>query len=126
MSIKYGEYYLPRQWMVLRFHTFKLPLMGNMLTMYPALFGAIVCIVPLLDMQRFHLLLVGVSWVAEYGHPETEDWAFLQKYSPYHNVNTAKHYPAILFTTSTRDDRVHPAHARKMFALMQSQGHEVY
>jgi prolyl oligopeptidase len=101
-------------------------LMGNMLTTYSELFGAIVCAVPLLDMQRFHLLLAGASWVAEYGHPETEDWAFLQKYSPYHNVSAAKHYPPILFTTSTRDDRVHPAHARKMFAVMQAQRHEVY
>ncbi len=89
--------------------------MGNMLVMRPDLFGAIHCAVPLLDMKRFHLLLAGASWMAEYGDPSTEDWDnFLHKYSPYHAVDSEAEYPPILFTTSTRDDRVHPAHARKM------------
>ncbi len=100
-------------------------LMGNMLVMYPELFGAVVCQVPLLDMKRYHLLLAGASWMAEYGNPDTDDWTFLQQYSPYQNVRADAKYPPVLFTTSTRDDRVHPGHARKMMARMQSQGHDV-
>ncbi|GAX24904.1 prolyl oligopeptidase [Fistulifera solaris] len=88
-------------------------LVGNMYTMRPDLFGAIHCAVPLLDMKRFHTLLAGASWMAEYGNPDTDDWEFLQKYSPYHNIKEGTEYPPILVTTSTRDDRVHPAHARK-------------
>ena len=101
-------------------------LIGNMLTTYPHLFGALVCQVPLLDMQRYSKLLAGASWMGEYGDPDKpEDWAFLQKYSPYQNVRKDAHYPRTLFTTSTRDDRVHPGHARKMVARMQEQGHDV-
>lgn len=88
-------------------------LMGNMYIMRPDLFGAIHCAVPLLDMQRFHTLLAGASWMAEYGNPDTDDWAFLQQYSPYHNIKEGTEYPPMLVTTSTRDDRVHPGHARK-------------
>lgn len=101
-------------------------LVGNMTVMYPELLGAVVCQVPLLDMQRYHLLLAGASWMAEYGNPDTDDWNFLQKYSPYQNLSADAKYPPVLFTTSTRDDRVHPAHARKMFARMQEQGHPVF
>ena len=98
-------------------------LMGNMLTQYPELFGAIVVQVPLLDMQRYHKLLAGASWMAEYGDPDKpEEWAFLQNYSPYHLFDPAKNYPPVLFTTSTRDDRVHPGHARKMMAKMLDAG----
>jgi len=100
-------------------------LMGNMLTRSPELFGAIVCQVPLLDMKRFNKLLAGASWQAEYGNPDTEDWEkFLHKYSPYHNIdpNRIEEYPPILFTTSTRDDRVHPGHSRKMAKKMQDLG----
>nr|WP_245593973.1 prolyl oligopeptidase family serine peptidase [Arenimonas metalli] len=101
-------------------------LMGNMTVMYPQLFGAVVCQVPLLDMQRYHKLLAGASWMAEYGDPDKpEEWAFLRKYSPYHNVGQDVDYPPVLFTTSTRDDRVHPGHARKMMARMEAQGHDV-
>ena len=89
-------------------------LTGNMLVRSPELFGAIVCQVPLLDMRRFHKLLAGASWMGEYGDPEEEWDAFLSQYSPYHLVDEATTYPPILFTTSTRDDRVHPGHARKM------------
>ena len=100
-------------------------LMGVMLTRYPELFGAIVCEVPLLDMYRYHLLLAGASWMAEYGNPDDEaDWAFLGRYSPYQNVGAGP-WPPVLFTTSTRDDRVHPAHARKMAALLRERGHHV-
>ena len=101
-------------------------LMGNMLVQRPDLFGAVSCWVPLLDMRRFNQLLAGASWMGEYGNPDVpEEWAFLQKYSPYHQVSAKKRYPRALFITSTRDDRVHPGHARKMVARMKDQGHEV-
>lgn len=101
-------------------------LMGNMITTYPELFGAIVVQVPLLDMLRYHKLLAGASWVGEYGNPDDpEEAGFLARYSPYHNVRADRRYPPVLFTTSTRDDRVHPGHARKMMALMEAQGHDV-
>jgi prolyl oligopeptidase len=101
-------------------------LMGNMLTLYPQLFGAVVCQVPLLDMQRFHKLLAGASWMAEYGDPDkTSEWDFIRTFSPYHNVKKDAKYPRVLFTTSTRDDRVHPGHARKMVAKMKEMGHDV-
>jgi prolyl oligopeptidase len=101
-------------------------LMGNMLTMRPDLFRAIVCQVPLLDMRRYHTLLAGASWMAEYGNPDLpEEWAFIKTFSPFHNVRPDLAYPRTLFTTSTRDDRVHPAHARKMVAKMKDQGHDV-
>lgn len=98
-------------------------LMGVMLTERPELFGAVVCQAPLLDMRRYNKLLAGASWVDEYGDPEKpEEWAYLRKFSPYQNVRAGVHYPPVLFTTSTRDDRVHPGHARKMAALMESMG----
>ncbi|QNJ94347.1 S9 family peptidase [Mycolicibacterium fluoranthenivorans] len=101
-------------------------LMGIMLTRYPELFGALVCSVPLLDMKRFHLLLAGASWVAEYGNPDDPgDWEFISKYSPYQNISADRSYPPILITTSTRDDRVHPGHARKMTAALEAAGHPV-
>ncbi|HET9159634.1 MAG TPA: prolyl oligopeptidase family serine peptidase, partial [Caulobacteraceae bacterium] len=101
-------------------------LMGNMTVMYPQLFGAVVCQVPLLDMKRYHKLLAGASWMAEYGNPDKpEEWDFLRRYSPYQNVSKDVDYPPVLFTTSTRDDRVHPGHARKMMARMMEQGHDV-
>jgi prolyl oligopeptidase len=101
-------------------------LMGVMLTERPDLFKAVVCQVPLLDMRRFNKLLAGASWMAEYGNPdEPEQWAYISRYSPYQNVSKEKKYPRVLFTTSTRDDRVHPAHARKMVARMKEQGHDV-
>ena len=100
-------------------------LVGNMLTTYPELFGAIVCQVPLLDMMRYHKLLAGASWMGEYGNPddpEVREW--LVNYSPYHCLRADGEYPRVLFTTSTRDDRVHPGHARKMMALMMQHGHD--
>jgi prolyl oligopeptidase len=101
-------------------------LMGVMLTQRPDLFGAIHCGSPLLDMRRYNKLLAGASWMDEYGDPDKPaDWAYIQKYSPYQNARPAEHYPPILITTSTRDDRVHPGHARKMAALLEEQGHEV-
>jgi prolyl oligopeptidase len=101
-------------------------LAGVMLTRYPELFGAIVCQVPLLDMKRYHLLLAGSSWMAEYGDPdEPDDWAFISRYSPYQQVRSGQPYPPTLFMTSTRDDRVHPGHARKMVARMHELGYDV-
>jgi len=101
-------------------------LMGNMTVMYPELFGAVVCQVPLLDMLRFHKLLAGASWMGEYGNPdEPKEAEWLRRFSPYHNVQKGVAYPKVLFTTSTRDDRVHPGHARKMMARMREQGHDV-
>jgi prolyl oligopeptidase len=94
----------------------------------PDLLGAVLCKVPLADMRRYHKLLAGASWMAEYGDPDrAEDWAYLSRYSPYHNVPRAaggKARPAWLLTTSTRDDRVHPAHARKLAASLIEHGHE--
>ncbi len=102
-------------------------LIGIMLTKYPELFGALVCQVPLLDMKRYHLLLAGASWVAEYGDPENPaEWGFMKEYSPYQNARPDATYPPILLTTSTRDDRVHPGHARKMTARLEEQGHRVW
>ena len=101
-------------------------LMGNMITMRPDLFGAVVCQVPLLDMQRYHKLLAGASWMAEYGNPDDpQEWSFIKTFSPYHNLKREAVYPRTLFTTSTRDDRVHPGHARKMVAKMKELGHDV-
>jgi len=101
-------------------------LTGNMLTQYPELFGAVVIQVPLLDMQRYNKLLAGASWMAEYGDPDKpEEWAFIKTFSPYHLFDPAKDYPPVLITTSTRDDRVHPGHARKMAAKMLEAGKDV-
>jgi prolyl oligopeptidase len=100
-------------------------LMGVMLTQRPELFGAIVCQVPLLDMKRFNKLLAGASWMGEYGDPDTEDWEFISKYSPYQNLKSGKKYPKVFFTTSTRDDRVHPGHARKMVARINDMGYDL-
>ena len=99
-------------------------LVGAVMLQRPELFNAVVCQVPLLDMRRYHQLLAGASWMAEYGNPDKpEEWAFISRYSPYQNVKSGVKLPAVLFTTSTRDDRVHPGHARKMAARMLEQGH---
>ncbi len=101
-------------------------LVSSVMVQRPDLFNAVICQVPLTDMQRYHLMLAGASWMAEFGDPDNpDDWAYLSRYSPYHNVRAGTRYPKILFTTSTRDDRVHPAHARKMAARMIEQGHDV-
>ena len=102
-------------------------LMGVMITQRPDLYNAVVCQSPLLDMKRYNKLLAGASWMGEYGNPDVpEEWEYIKKYSPYQNVSKDKTYPPILFTTSTRDDRVHPGHARKMAALMETFGAPVY
>lgn len=102
-------------------------LVGAAFTQRPDLFGAVVCAVPLLDMRRYHTLLAGASWMAEYGNPDDpDDWAFIREYSPYHNLDEDEQYPRVLFTTTTRDDRVHPGHARKMAAKMEDMGNTVF
>ena len=100
-------------------------LMGNMLTLYPQLYGAIVSEVALLDMRRYTHLSAGASWIAEYGDPDQpEEWEFIRAFSPYENAKPGRAYPPALFTTSTRDDRVGPVHARKMHAKMTALGHD--
>ena len=101
-------------------------LVGATFTQRPDLFNAVVCAVPLLDMYRYDKLLAGASWVDEYGDPDNpSEWEFISKYSPYQNVFTDQDYPEVYFYTSTKDDRVHPGHARKMAKKMIDQGHKV-
>lgn len=100
-------------------------LVGNMLTLYPALFGCIVCEVPLLDMQRYTQLSAGASWIAEYGdHEDPTQLEYIKTFSTYHNIQAETVYPPVLFYTATSDDRVNPANARKMAARMRQMGHE--
>ena len=100
-------------------------LVGVMFTQRPDLFNAVICAVPLLDMMRFHTLLAGASWMGEYGNPEDPvEGKFLRSISPYHNINPKTDYPEVFFITSTKDDRVHPAHARKTAKRMEDQGHD--
>ena len=101
-------------------------LVGAVVTQRPDLFNAVICAVPLLDMYRYDKLLAGASWVDEYGDPDNPDeWSFISKYSPYQNIFAEREYPEIYFYTSTKDDRVHPGHARKMAKKMIDQGHQV-
>jgi prolyl oligopeptidase len=100
-------------------------LTGVMYTQRPDLWNAVVSAVPLLDMLRYHTLLAGASWMGEYGDPsDPDEGAFLRSISPYHNVSTEGDYPEIYLYTSTRDDRVHPGHARKMAHLLSEMGYE--
>ena len=100
-------------------------LMGVMFTQRPDLFNAVICAVPLLDMLRYHTLLAGASWMGEYGDPDDPvEGAFLKKISPYHNIDPEGDYPEVFYVTSTKDDRVHPAHARKTAKRMEDQGHD--
>lgn len=102
-------------------------LVGNMLTRYPELFGAVWCIVPLLDMARYTKLLAGHSWIAEYGDPDdAKEWEFIQRFSPYHLVEGGRPYPPVFLTTNRTDDRVHPGHARKMAAKLREFGYPVW
>jgi len=96
------------------------------LTQRPELYKAVISAVPLADMERFHKLLAGHSWVGEYGNPDKkEDKDFLLKYSPFHNIDDNKTYPRAFITTSTMDDRVHPGHARKMVAKLKDYNQNV-
>jgi len=101
-------------------------LVGGAFVQRPELFNAVACAVPLLDMKRYNKLLAGASWMAEYGNPDTDDWGYIKLWSPYQNLDKKGDYPEVFFWTNTRDDRVHPAHARKMVARMTEMGHKVY
>jgi prolyl oligopeptidase len=102
-------------------------LITNMLTRYPERFGALFCTIPLIDMRRYAKLLAGPSWIDEYGDPDrAEDWQFLAQMSAYHVARPGMNYPAILIATSSRDDRVHPGHGRKMTAKLQAMGYKAY
>jgi prolyl oligopeptidase len=101
-------------------------LVGATMIRHPELYGAVVCGNPLLDMKRYHKLLAGASWVAEFGDPDVPtDWTFLSRYSPYQNLKIGMKLPPVLFYTTTRDDRVHPGHARKMAAKMEALGYPI-
>lgn len=100
-------------------------LMGVMYTQRPDLFSAVICAVPLFDMMRYHKLLAGASWMSEYGDPDDgTEGKFLRSISPYHNIDPEADYPEVFFLTSTKDDRVHPGHARKAAKRMEDQGHD--
>lgn len=101
-------------------------LVGACFVQRPELFNAVVCQVPVLDMKRYHKLLAGASWMSEFGNPDTDDWEYIKPWSPYQNLDAAKDYPKVFFTTSTRDDRVHPGHARKMVHKMTDMGKDAY
>ena len=99
--------------------------MGNMYTLYPDHWGAIVSGTPLRH-EKIYEALAGASWASEYGNPDIpEEWDYIQTFSPYHNFNSADNHPPMLITTSTRDDRVHPGHARKMSALLEGAAKDV-
>jgi prolyl oligopeptidase len=98
-------------------------LMGVAFTQRPELFNAVISEVPLANMLEYHKWLAGASWMEEYGNPEDPKMReFLRGYSPLHNLSKDKKYPEVFFLTSTKDDRVHPAHARQMVARMQELG----
>lgn len=98
-------------------------LVGNMLTTYPELFGAVSCGVPLLDMRRYTKLSAGHSWIAEYGDPDVaEQWEYIRTFSPYHLLKDGVEYPETFIWTATSDDRVGPVQARKMAARMLAMG----
>ncbi len=102
-------------------------LVSGTMVLYPELFHAVVAQVPLADMRRFNHLLAGASWMSEYGDPDKpEDWAFMQAWSPFQLLKADARYPTPFYWTNTRDDRVHPSHARKMVAKLEALGHPVY
>ncbi len=102
-------------------------LVGAAMTQRPDLYGAVISGSPIKDMWRYDKMLAGASWVAEYGDPDVpEDWAFLSKYSPYQNIRKGVKYPPIFLYLSTKDDRVHPGHARKYAARLEEFGNKVY
>jgi len=102
-------------------------LVGVAMQQRPDLYGAVIAGSPLEDMRRYSHLSAGASWIDEYGDPDKPaDWAFLRRYSPYQNVKPGVAYPPVLFYLSTKDDRVHPGHARKLAALLKAEGNTVY
>jgi prolyl oligopeptidase len=102
-------------------------LVGAAMTQRPDLYGAVISGSPIKDMWRYDKMLAGASWVAEYGDPDVSaDWEFLSKYSPYHNIRKGVAYPPVFLYLSTKDDRVHPGHARKYAARLTENGNRVY
>ncbi|HEY5721919.1 MAG TPA: prolyl oligopeptidase family serine peptidase [Allosphingosinicella sp.] len=102
-------------------------LVGAAMNQRPDLYSAVISGSPLHDMKRYSHLLAGASWVDEYGDPDKpEDWAFMSLYSPYQNLKRGVRYPAVFFYSSTKDDRVHPGHARKMAARLGEYGNRFY
>ena len=102
-------------------------LVGAAMTQRPDLYGAVISGSPIKDMRRYNKMLAGASWVAEYGDPDVPgDWEFLSKYSPYQAVRKGVSYPPIFLYLSTKDDRVHPGHARKYAARLKEYGNSVY
>lgn len=102
-------------------------LVGAAMTQRPDLYGAVIAGSPLEDMKRYSHLSAGASWMDEYGNPDVPaDWAFMSKYSPYQNVRAGVRYTPVFFYGSTKDDRVHPGHARKMAAKLKAGGNTVY
>jgi prolyl oligopeptidase len=97
------------------------------ITERPDLWGGAIIGSPLIDMKRYSHLLAGASWMGEYGNPDVPaDWAFIRKYSPYQNLKCGVKYPVPFIYTSTRDDRVHPGHARKLAAKLEECGDRFY
>ena len=102
-------------------------LVGAAMTQHPDLYSAVISGSPLHDMKRYSQLSAGASWIDEYGDPDKPaDWAFMSRYSPYQNVRRGVRYPPVFFYLSTKDDRVHPGHARKMAARLKAGGNRVY
>ena len=102
-------------------------LVGAAMEQRPDLYGAVISGSPLKDMQRYNKLLAGASWMGEYGDPDKpEEWAYISKYSPYQNIAKGAKYPPIFLYLSTKDDRVHPGHARKFAARLKEYGNRVY
>jgi prolyl oligopeptidase len=100
-------------------------LMGAIMTQRPELYAAIVNGVPLFDMRRYHKLLAGASWMGEFGNPDDpEEWAYISRYSPYQKLEAGRPYPKVFIYTSTKDDRVHPGHARKAAARLAELGYD--
>ena len=126
LIVLYAAYYLHHEDPARRFFLYLLLFMGAMLTQRPDLINAAVIQVPLFDMLRFHRLLAGASWIAEYGNPDIpEERAWIQAYSPYQNLRAGQPYPEVFIHTSTKDDRVHPGHARKAAARLEDLGYPV-
>lgn len=95
------------------------------ITQRPELFNAAVIESPLIDMLRYHELPAGASWIGEYGDPRIpEEAAWIADYSAYQRLSPEVDYPRVYITTNTRDDRVHPGHARKFAARLEAQGHD--